>query len=93
MPQEAAIRELREETGITATEVTYLTTVTFDYSTPEFPAPKPFRLAVFLALDPMGEAIAADDAAAVHWLRVEEMAKFDVTESVLDVVRELAAGF
>ena len=41
----------------------------------------------------MGEAIAADDAAAVHWLRVEEMAKFDVTESVLDVVRELAAGF
>jgi hypothetical protein len=41
----------------------------------------------------MGEAIAADDAAAVHWLRVEEMAAFDVTESVLDVVHELAASF
>ncbi|WP_457302170.1 NUDIX hydrolase [Phyllobacterium sp. P5_D12] len=93
MPQEAAIRELHEETGITATEVTYLTTVTFDYSTPEFPAPKPFRLAVFLALDPVGEAIAADDAAAVHWLRVEEMAAFDVTESVLDVANELARKF
>jgi len=92
-PQEAAIRELHEETGIIATEVTYLTTVTFDYSTPEFPTAKPFRLAVFLAHDPIGEAIAADDAAAVHWLRVEEMAKFDVTESVLDVVVELAAGF
>jgi len=92
-PQDAAIRELHEETGITATEVTYLTTVTFDYSTSEFPTPKPFRLAVFLARDPMGEAIAADDAAAVHWLRVEEMAAFDVTESVLDVVHELAGEF
>jgi len=92
-PHEAAIRELREETGISATEVAYLTTVTFDYSTPEFPAPKPFRLAVFLAHDPLGEAIAADDAAAVHWLRPEDMAAFDVTESVLDVVHELAAGF
>jgi len=89
-PQEAAIRELHEETGITATEVTYLTTVTFDYSTPEFPTARPFHLAVFLAHDPMGEAIAADDAAAVHWLRVEEMAAFNVTESVLDVVNVLA---
>ena len=68
--------------------VTYLTTVTFDYSTSEFPTPKPFRLAVFLARDPVGEAVAADDAAAVHWLRVEEMAAFDVTESVLDVAHE-----
>jgi mutator protein MutT len=92
-PQEAAIRELHEETGITATEVTYLTTVTFDYSTPEFPAPKPFRLAVFLVQDPTGEAVAADDAAAVHWLKLEEMSAFDVTQSVLDVVSELAGRF
>lgn len=92
-PQEAAIRELQEETGIAAAMVTYLTTVTFDYSTPEFPASKPFRLAVFRAHDFVGEAIAADDAAAVHWLRFEEMAQFDVTESVLDVARELSQGF
>jgi ADP-ribose pyrophosphatase YjhB (NUDIX family) len=92
-PQEAAIRELYEETGIVATEVSYLTTVTFDYSTPEFPSPKPFRLAVFLARDPRGVAVAADDAAAVHWLRVEEMAAFDVTESVLEVAHYLAHSF
>lgn len=92
-PQEAAIRELFEETGLVTTAVTYLTTVTFDYSTPEYPAAKPFRLAVFLAHDPMGEAVAADDAAAVHWLRVEEMAQFDVTESVLDVAHDLARTF
>jgi mutator protein MutT len=92
-PEEAAIRELHEETGITATAVTYLTTVTFDYSTPEFPAPRPFRLAVFLVQDAAGEAVAADDAAAVHWLKLEEMSAFDVTESVLDVVSELAGRF
>ncbi len=92
-PHEAAIRELQEETGIIAASVTYLTTVTFDYSTPEFPSQKPFHLAVFLAHNATGNAIAADDAAAVHWLRYEEMAGFDVTESVLDVARELAANF
>lgn len=92
-PQEAAIRELHEETGLAAAMVTYLTTVTFDYSTPEFPSPRPFRLAVFRAHDVLGEAIAADDAAAVHWLRYEEMTGFDVTESVLDVARELARDF
>ncbi len=92
-PQDAAIRELYEETGIVATGVSYLTTVTFDYSTPEFPSPKPFRLAVFLAHDPTGEAVAADDAAAVHWLRVDEMAAFDVTESVLEVAYDLASSF
>lgn len=92
-PQQAAIRELYEETGVTATDVTYLTTVTFDYSTPEYPKSRPFRLAVFLALDPTGNAVAADDAVAVHWLRVEEMMAFNVTESVLDVAHHLARAF
>ena len=92
-PQQAAIRELFEETGIIANEVSYLTTVTFDYSTPEFPSPQPYRLAVFLAQDPSGEAIAADDAAAVHWLRADEMAAFNVVESVLDVVHALSRSF
>jgi ADP-ribose pyrophosphatase YjhB (NUDIX family) len=92
-PDSAAIRELFEETGIRATEVSYLDTVVFDYSTPEFPAPRPYRLAVFLAHDPRGEAIAADDAAAVHWLKVEEMAGFDVTASVLDMAHALARTF
>ncbi len=92
-PQEAAIRELYEETGMVATEVSYLTTVTFDYSTPEFTSPKPFRLAVFLAHNAIGEAVAADDAAAVHWLRADEMAEFHVTESVLEVVHTLARSF
>jgi 8-oxo-dGTP diphosphatase len=92
-PDTAAMRELFEETGIRATEVTYLDTVVFDYSTPEFPASRPYHLAVFLAHDPVGDAVAADDAAAVHWLKVEEMAAFDVTASVLEMARKLAQDF
>ncbi len=92
-PDAAAIRELFEETGIIATEVSYLDTVVFDYSTPEFPAPKAYHLAVFLAHDPVGEAVAADDAAAVHWLKFEEMAAFDVTPSVLDMAETLTRNF
>lgn len=92
-PDAAAIRELLEETGIHATKVSYLDTVVFDYSTPEFPAPKAYHLAVFLAHDPMGDAVAADDAAAVHWLKFEEMASFDVTPSVLEMAQTLARNF
>lgn len=92
-PDAAAIRELFEETGIIATKVSYLDTVVFDYSTPEFPAPKAYHLAVFLAHDPVGEAVAADDAAAVHWLKFEEMAAFDVTPSVLDMAETLTRNF
>ncbi|MBA8901174.1 NUDIX domain-containing protein [Phyllobacterium sp. P30BS-XVII] len=92
-PDAAAIRELFEETGIIATEVSYLDTVVFDYSTPEFPAPKAYHLAVFLAHDPVGEAVAADDAAAVHWLKFEEMAAFDVTPSVLEMADTLTRNF
>ncbi len=92
-PDAAAIRELFEETGIIATKVSYLDTVVFDYSTPEFPAPKAYHLAVFLAHDPVGEAVAADDAAAIHWLKFEEMAAFDVTPSVLDMAETLTRNF
>ncbi|MGO4449506.1 NUDIX hydrolase [Phyllobacterium sp. TAF24] len=92
-PDAAAIRELFEETGIIATKVSYLDTVVFDYSTPEFPAPKAYHLAVFLAHDPVGEAVAADDAAAVHWLKFEEMAAFDVTPSVLEMAETLTRNF
>ncbi|QND52496.1 NUDIX domain-containing protein [Phyllobacterium sp. 628] len=92
-PQTAAIRELFEETGIRATEVSYLNTVVFDYSTPEFPAPKAYHLAVFLVHDATGDAVAADDAAAVHWLTLKEMAAFDVTESVLEMAHLLAKQF
>ncbi|SDO98611.1 NUDIX domain-containing protein [Phyllobacterium sp. OV277] len=92
-PDAAAIRELFEETGIIATKVSYLDTVVFDYSTPEFPAPKAYHLAVFLAHDPVGEAVAADDAAAVHWLKFEEMATFDVTPSVLEMAETLTRNF
>ena len=92
-PHEAAIRELFEETGMIANEVSYLTTYTFNYRTAEFPSPRPYRLAVFLVLEASGEAIANDDAAAVHWLRVDEMPEFQVTESVLEVVHFLAGEF
>ncbi|MCA0044615.1 NUDIX hydrolase [Celeribacter litoreus] len=64
---EAAERELFEETGITARGVTSLgerSLITPDHN---------FLLIAILCADAVGEAVAADDAAAVCWSSLDDM--------------------
>lgn len=88
-PEEAARRELMEETGLLAERLTHFSTV--DLSQDSASAYETsYYLAVFRAHDITGEAVAADDAAAILWLNLDEMAKAQVTESTLIVAREVA---
>lgn len=49
-----------------------------------------YFLSVYRAFDVSGEEQAGDDAAAIHWLSIEEMAHANVTDSTLDVARSVA---
>lgn len=88
-PDHAAIRELLEETSLTAASVTHLTTINLAGPVKAGMLARDFWLAVFLASDVTGEAVAGDDAAAVHWLSIEDMATLQVTQSTLEVARSL----
>ncbi|MGH6762802.1 MAG: NUDIX hydrolase [Phyllobacterium sp.] len=90
--QQAAKRELFEETALAALRFTHLVTMNLAGPTNAGMLAKDFWLAVYLAHDATGEAVAGDDAAALFWLTPEEMAAHPVTDSTLAVARKLANG-
>ncbi|HWT62312.1 MAG TPA: NUDIX domain-containing protein [Ochrobactrum sp.] len=87
-PEEAAIRELKEETALNAGSLSHVITV--DLALEGKAYAKSYFLSVYRALDVSGTEQAGDDAAAIHWLTIEEMASANVTDSTLDVARSVA---
>lgn len=86
--EQAAHRELYEETALTAASLTHVITVdlandgnAYDHS---------YFLSVYRAHDLSGEGVAGDDAVSLHWLTVEEMASLQVTESTFAVASNVA---
>lgn len=86
---EAALRELMEETALTAQKLEHLITV--DLALEGKAYKKSYFLSVFRAFEFSGTEQAGDDAVALKWLTVEEMAFHRVTESTFDVARSVAA--
>lgn len=89
-PEQAAIRELKEETALDARALSHVITV--DLALEGKAYAKSYFLSVFRALDVSGEARPGDDAASIHWLTIAEMAAARVTDSTLDVARAVAAA-
>ncbi|MFK0683034.1 NUDIX domain-containing protein [Ochrobactrum sp. BD67] len=87
-PQQAAIRELKEETALNAMALSHVITV--DLALEGKAYDKSYFLSVFRAMEFSGREMAGDDAASIHWLTIEEMASAKVTDSTLDVARSVA---
>ncbi|WP_183650144.1 NUDIX hydrolase [Brucella daejeonensis] len=87
-PEEAAIRELREETALEARQLSHVITV--DLALEGKAYDRSYYLSVFRAMRISGQEAAGDDAASIHWLTVEEMISAKVTDSTLDVARAVA---
>lgn len=87
-PEQAALRELKEETALDAGSLSHVITV--DLALEGKAYAKSYFLSVFRALDISGVEQAGDDAAAIHWLTIEEMAEANVTDSTVDVARSVA---
>jgi len=88
-PEEAARRELFEETGLEAGVLKLFEVMDLGGDEPDGTT---FRLHVFTGAYVIGDPAAGDDAARVGWYRVEEMEHLPITLSTLDVARRLSAG-
>jgi len=87
-PEQAAIRELKEETALDARELSHVITV--DLALEGQAYDRSYYLSVFRATEVSGRETAGDDAASIHWLTIEEMTTAKVTDSTLDVARSVA---
>ncbi|MFN7102479.1 MAG: NUDIX hydrolase [Pseudorhizobium sp.] len=91
-PEETALREFFEETGITAHDPQLFATYDLKSAGDDGEAASHFFLSVFcVQADVASEAIAADDAADQGWYTVEEIRALPVPASVLDCAERLTS--
>ncbi|MBM7049348.1 MULTISPECIES: NUDIX hydrolase [Rhizobium] len=91
-PADAALREFKEETGITARNPRLFETYDLRSHSADGTLTSHFLLSVFLVdADKDAIAEAADDAAAIGWYSMEEIRALPVPASVLECVERIAA--
>lgn len=87
--EEAARRELREETGLTAQVLTVHGVV--ELASSRDGRPVLYRLTVFAAESVRGDVLPGDDADAVGWFALSDLAGLPATGSTIEVAQALAA--
>lgn len=87
-PEQAARRELFEETGLTAGELRLWKII--DLGGSEQEDGPIYRLHVFLGHSVEGAPAAADDAASLGWFDADEMERLAITPSTLEAARAMA---
>ncbi|MBZ9791778.1 NUDIX domain-containing protein [Rhizobium sp. 3T7] len=92
-PEETALREFEEETGIKAESPNLLATYDLKTHAADGAVVSHFFLSVFrVEADRTAVAIAADDAADIGWFTVEEIRRLPTPQSVLECAERLASG-
>lgn len=90
--EEAALRELEEETGLKASNARAFASFDLGSDDPGAGIASHFYLTVFLADDPGGEPVALDDARAIGWFAPEDIRSLPTPESMVTCMDMLAAG-
>ena len=86
--REAAVREAREETGLTVEPGELLGVYDRILRSPERRVQYHYVLIDFLCRRIAGDLAAASDAAEVRWFRQEELWGLKLTEDTMDVIRK-----
>lgn len=90
---EAALRELREETGIVGHSASFFRLYDLIARTPDGPVESHYVLAVHMVeADADQQAIAADDAADAGWFTAEEIRRLQTPPSVLECIEYIEAN-
>ncbi len=86
----AALRELREETGVTAEIVRLLDVIDIIHKSPEGRVLNHYVLTVFAARWVHGEPVAASDAEEAAWIPIEVLDEIRITPGTSDLIRRVA---
>ena len=86
--REAAVREAREETGLTVEPAELLGVYDRILRSPERRVQYHYVLIDFLCLRVAGDLVAASDAGEVRWFTQEELPALKLAEDTLDVIRK-----
>jgi ADP-ribose pyrophosphatase YjhB (NUDIX family) len=90
--RQAAIREAREETGLTVEPMELLGVYDRILRNPEKRVQYHYVLIDFLCRPVAGDLAAASDAAEVRWVTRDELPALNLAEDTLDVIRKGFAG-
>ena len=89
--EQAAIREVREETGLELTDLTFNRFHEIILYDSNKVVERHFVLAMFVGVSETGDAVAGDDAAAVEWYTLDQVSNLPLTGSTEQFVLESLA--
>ena len=90
-PEQAARRELAEETGLRAAGVKFLADFAQEFADEESGQLIDLQLSVFRAVNVSGEAVAMGDALDARWFDCDELQSLNTTHGLVELVREIAS--